>query len=68
MPNAVEEHLDYELSCFFKRDVIFEVLLQDVLCALTVCTNGSGFPATIVPTWIALIQLETICDIPAVCD
>ena len=60
------QHLDDKLSCFLKRDVVLEVLFQDVLCALTVCTNGSGFPAAIVATWIALIQLETICNIPAV--
>lgn len=58
MPHGIEiclEHLDDELSGFFKRDLILEVLLQNILCALTVCPNGSGLPATIVPTWITLI-------------
>ena len=68
MPQCVRFCLEYlgdELSCFFERDLILKVLLQNILCALTVCTNGSGLPAAIVPTWITLVQLETICDIPA---
>ena len=58
-------YLDDELDCLLQANVIFEILLQDVLCPLAVGTNSSGLPATIVATRVTLIQLEAICDIPA---
>lgn len=32
---------------------------------LVVVSNASGLPATIVPAWITLVQLEAVVGVPA---
>ena len=48
-------YLNNEVHRIFESYLILEILFQDVLSALAVCTNGCGFPATVIPTWVALV-------------
>ena len=61
----LQDHLDDELDRLFHCDLILEILFQNILGSLAVGTNGSGLPPTVVTTRITLVQLESICDVPA---
>ncbi len=56
--------LCHELDGIREGDVIFVVLLEQVLRGLLVGANGSCLPATIVAAGVALVQLEASVVIP----